>query len=143
MLVLEEGTEADPDQLNFVVQFGNGIKLQNNKLVRKSGLNESSGLSLKLLANGSVLVRSVKDWGTSNWVSDIYLSFREGKLKISGFDHEWYYRERGGKCEFNLLSSIATINKKKIQMPKEDMAFGPDANLGGYLDFCLEQTSSK
>ena len=36
-----------------------------------------------------------------------------------------------------------TINKKKIQMPKEDMAFGPDANLGGYLDFCLEQTSSK
>lgn len=134
--VYDASTEEEPFALNLVVAFGNGLVIENKGIIHNAG-HEEPAVALKLLGNGSVRVTTFRDWGTSNWQSDLYLSFREGALKISGLDHSWAYQERHGKCEFNFLSGKSLVNGKAVPYSAPAEAFTADSNVDIHLDTCI------
>lgn len=143
VVVYDSSTAENADLLSLVVRFGNGTSIDNLNLIRRVGYQGSTGVSLQLLSNGSVKVTSVRDWGSSNWASDIFLSFRKGKLKVSGVDYDWFYRERGGHCEFNFLTGEAKAEKKKIPFARQDIDFSPTTSLDSFFDLCHKHTGAE
>ena len=112
-VILREHPEDD-GLLDLVLQNSELGTLQSRKLIYALDRDEedvsSYGVSVKQMPNGSFSVSAVKDWGTSVWSNRYVISFRNGDFLLSGYDYEFSYREKSGKCSLNLLKGDALVN---------------------------------
>jgi hypothetical protein len=119
---------ADDGNLALLLADGKGRELANDHLVGALDRDESDvstyGVSLKTNAAGSLVVTSAKDWGTSLWANTYTIAYRAGAFVLAGYDYEFQYRERSGRCSLDLLTGKARVNgkSKRFPVPKNSLA---------------------
>lgn len=112
-LKLEHDPASDRhDSLRLQVRFGNGTTIENSSIVHMVGQGEELGVELEASKDGGLLVRELKDWGSSTWEKEIQLSYRSGALQITKFAFHWSYVARAGGCDHDLLAHTISVNGK-------------------------------
>jgi hypothetical protein len=119
--------QKDDGNLSVVIEGADGRKLRNDVLVAALDRDEedvsSYNVSARKLANGQLEIRSVKDWGTSNWSYGYTVSFRDGAYQLDHFDYKLDSPKKHGNCSLDLAKASAVVNGRTRSFTVPEQAF--------------------
>jgi hypothetical protein len=131
----------DDGNLSLLLDDGAGHKIQNDSLVGALDSQDDSvasyNVSVKNSAGDSVVVSSVKNWGTSNWEFRYQLARSDSRFVVSRFDYTFKKRDkRIGSCSLDLVGGQALVNgrARTFTLPDVSLAHADGLELQGICE---------
>ena len=118
----------DDGNLRLVIEGAGGQKVQSDTLVGALEQNESDvasyHVSLEPGAAGSVVVSSLKDWGSLNYSYRYTIAPNAGGYVVAAFDYSLKRPKKALKCSLDLLKGQAMVDGRahKFSAPTTSLA---------------------
>jgi hypothetical protein len=118
-------TSMDEQTAGITITMGDGRAFSNPKIASITAMGDdeasiSHALQARVTPSGSIVISSLKDWGTSVWSADTTVAYRGGKFVVAGFTYNYQYREQSGDCDLNFLTGTGKVNGKTVKVPAKD-----------------------